>query len=168
MTVVDDEHAFSSVGGHRPPLHWNPPVSRGSRRALAAVQPFPGSRLELGRGDCSVRLKCRSSMKIALRIIVITSLLLITLDVSTYFYRRFYSKTLASGIIQKFCHTQGLDLTKLRGPVPVPGAIGDNPKSCLWTYKDATHDEQFLVRLDYFYGSTIDVWVYYQERLKIF
>lgn len=97
-------------------------------------------------------------MTIALRVVAIASLLLVVLDISTYCYRRSHPEAMASGIIEKFCKGQGLDVAKLRGPVPVPG--NDKPNFYLWKYKDATHDEQFLVSLDFLYGSTIDVGVY--------
>jgi hypothetical protein len=95
-------------------------------------------------------------VKIALRIIIIIGIFFITLEVSTYFYRSIYSKSIASGMIQKLCRDQGYDLTKLSGPVD--GSVGGCPASYSWTYQDSTHHLELLVSFDYSYDPKIAIW----------
>jgi hypothetical protein len=97
-------------------------------------------------------------MKNALRFAALACCFLIVLDISICQYRKSHSEAMALGMIERFCEIQGLDVTQIRGPFSVPG--NDNPNFRLWTYKDASHNEAFVMRLDFLFGSTIDVWVY--------
>jgi len=87
---------------------------------------------------------------------LVIGILLMTLEVSTYFYRRIYCENFASEMVQNLCRDQGYDLTNLSGPIK----DGNIPPGYSWIYRDSTHHLELFVAFDDLYDGKVAIWDY--------
>ena len=97
-------------------------------------------------------------MKRAAKFIAVIIVVILIVEVASYFFQRSHSREIASQMVLDDIKRQGYDTHQLTGPTD--GRVGNAAVSYSWDYHDKTHHYEYLVWFGHFYEPTLSIWDY--------